>query len=199
MMCLHLGCGTVYLKDYVNCDIGGVLAKDNPELVEQNITTVKKYYKYPYGDPYKDIGKRPGGNQIVVDMNLDLSKIPYPFEDNSVQGILAVSILEHFTDGEARWLLKEWNRILESNGVVYIDVPDLIKTAVYLKSDNHEMVKWAISLIYGSQKNEYSFHKWGYTPDMLVDLCIDCGFSDAIYRKSVIKHNYPMFMVKAVK
>lgn len=193
---LHLGCGTVYLRSWVNCDVEGLMAENNDDIVQHNGTNIEHYYKYPYGDPYKDIGNRPCGNMVVMDMQLDISIIPYSFGDNVVDKILAVSVLEHFTEVDAGLILQEWHRILLPGGYVIISVPDLIKTAKLVKKK--DTTKWAISLIYGSQKNIYSYHKWGYTQTTLMDLCLESGFTPQSI-PNIIKHEYPMFTIKAVK
>lgn len=45
---LHLGNGTVYLDGWINIDLHGSLAKDRPDLVKHNLTTIENYYKYPF-------------------------------------------------------------------------------------------------------------------------------------------------------
>lgn len=199
---LHLGCGTVYLKGWINVDLSNKLAVDNPDLVKHNMTTLNKYYKYPYGKPYQDIGNRPSGNDVVVDMNLDLSNVPYPIRNREVDEILAVSVLEHFSRHMASKLLREWYRILKPSGFLSIDVPDLIGTVKMFTKGSGVLStpyqEYIISLIYGSQKNAYSFHKWGYTSQTLIYACRQAGFADA-YTEHLIEHEYPMFTVKAVK
>ena len=148
---LHLGCGPVYLEGWINIDIyqNGYtyLAKERKDLLEYNKTTVDKYYKYLFGKRKSDF--------VVVDQYFDLTQVPYPFKDNSVDKILIVETFEHFSQDEGMILLKEWYRILnKKGGEVLIDIPDLIGTFRLLENAKTiEEMNWAIRLIYGSQKN----------------------------------------------
>jgi len=56
-----------------------------------------------------------------VDMSFDLTKIPLPFESNSVETIFASGIFEHILDWES--VLKESHRILEPSGTMTVKVP----------------------------------------------------------------------------
>ena len=58
---------------------------------------------------------------LGVDMCFDLTKHPLPFEDNSVDEILALGILEHLIDWES--VLIECHRVLAPSGVITISVP----------------------------------------------------------------------------
>ena len=192
---LHLGCGPVYLEGWVNVDIYQegytYLADQRKDLLEYNKTTIDRYYKYPFG-------KRKG-DFVVVDKYLDLTKIPYPLRDDSISKILIVGVFEHFSRDEGIKLLTEWYRILEIGGEVLTDIPDLSGTFKLLENAKTiEEMNWAIRLIYGSQKNEFSFHKWGYTFETLSELCKSVGFR-TIERIDLIKHDYPMLMIRAVK
>ena len=58
-----------------------------------------------------------------------------------------------------------------------IDVPDLIGTLKIVENGKDaEEMNWGIRLFYGSQKNDFSFHKWGYTFETIVDLSKKTGF-----------------------
>tara|TARA_Y100000034_G_C6688615_1_gene303088 strand:+ start:30 stop:494 length:465 start_codon:yes stop_codon:yes gene_type:complete len=56
-----------------------------------------------------------------ADKKINLSKIPYPFKDNSVDQILALNILEHLDDPYN--ILLEWNRICKKGAKIIIQVP----------------------------------------------------------------------------
>jgi len=192
---LHLGCGTVYLENWINVDIYQegytYLANERKDLLEYNKTTIDRYYKYPFGKRKDDF--------VVVDQYLDLTKTPYPFEENCVNKILVVGTFEHFSYDEGVELLREWHRILVIGGAALIDVPDLVGTFKLLENaKTREEMNWAIRLIYGSQKNQFSFHKWGYTFETISDVCNRVGFR-IVERIDLIKHDYPMLMVQAIK
>ena len=78
-------------------------------------------------------------------------------------------------------------------------MPDLIGTLKILENgkDADEM-NWGIRLVYGSQKNDFSFHKWGYTFETIADLSKKTGFKKT-EKINLIKHDYPMIMVRVIK
>lgn len=59
--------------------------------------------------------------------DVDLGKFPWKWKSNSVDEILASHILEHFDRLTALKFLEECKRILKSNGVLHIAVPDMDK------------------------------------------------------------------------
>ncbi len=73
-MKLNLGCGSEYLKGYINIDI----------------------------------------MQGVADVVWDLNKCPYPFEDDSVDYVLAKHVLEHLDDVIS--VMNELHRIVKKGG-----------------------------------------------------------------------------------
>jgi SAM-dependent methyltransferase len=59
--------------------------------------------------------------QPIADIQADLSKIPLEFEDNSIDGIYAFHIWEHFQDWKV--FIDECVRILKPNGFLHLKVP----------------------------------------------------------------------------
>lgn len=59
-----------------------------------------------------------------VDRVEDLSKFPWPFEDESADEILMLDFLEHFPYRATSIILLECHRILKADGTVVIQVPD---------------------------------------------------------------------------
>ena len=192
---LHLGCGPVYLDGWINIDAYhkgyAYLATERKDLLEYNKTDFNNYYKYAWGARKGDF--------VVVDKYIDLLEIPYPFENESVDKILIVNTFEHFSQADAVKLLKEWFRVLKNGGELMIDVPDLIETLKLLENEKDvDKMNWGIRLVYGSQKNDFSFHKWGYTFETILDLSKKTGFKK-VEKINLIKHDYPMIMVKITK
>lgn len=189
---LHLGCGTVYLKNYINVDVYqegySFLASDHPDLRVQNETALKQYYRYPFGQ---------GPHICVADVFMDLRNLTFPA--NYADEILNVNTFEHFGKAEAVELLKQWRRILKPGGTLHIDVPDMVETArLLVRAQTIEEVEWAIRLIYGSQKNAFSFHKWGYTFESLKHVCEGVGYANC-RRTDLIDHCYPNFTLSCEK
>jgi predicted SAM-dependent methyltransferase len=72
--------------------------------------------------------KRPGWvgiDMVGADINLDVSKYPLPFPDNSVDCFYASHVLEHFSYPEPMLsILKECRRVLKDGGTLSIVVPN---------------------------------------------------------------------------
>lgn len=189
---LHLGCGNVYLKGWVNVDVHqpgfAFTPAERPDLLDALQTTLADYYRYPFGQ---------APQAVLADAFMDITALAFP--DAHADEILAVGVFEHFSRDEARRTLQDWCRVLKPGGRAVIDVPDLIETGRLLRdADTPAAAEWAIRLIYGSQKNPYSFHKWGYTPATLDALGRACGFSRA-EPATLVAHDYPMFSLALVK
>jgi SAM-dependent methyltransferase len=58
---------------------------------------------------------------LPADKIVDLSTFPWPWEDNSIDGIFASHIMEHFSDQEK--FLNECHRILKSGGILRLNLP----------------------------------------------------------------------------
>jgi SAM-dependent methyltransferase len=189
---LHLGCGNVYLKDWINVDVHqpgfAFTPAERPDLLEALATTLADYYKFPFGQ---------APQAVLADVFMDITALGFP--DGHADQILAVGVFEHFSRDEARRMLRDWHRVLKPGGRAVIDVPDLVETGRLLReATTAEEAEWAIRLIYGSQKNPYSFHKWGYTPATLDALGRDCGFRGS-EPAPLVAHEYPMFSLALVK
>ena len=192
-MRLHLACGTVYLDGYKNIDIkhkGACLAKNRPDVVEQNITDWEHYYKE---DIRRDdfIKGTFHDKKVVCDEFADIRCLPY--KDETIDEILAVQVFEHFTYADGKKLLYNWYDILKMGGVLHLDIPDLDGTVELYKSDP----VWATRLLYGSQKNEYGVHKAMYTKNSIAELLQEIGFTEIEILPNI--HTYPAFGVKGVK
>lgn len=71
--------------------------------------------------------KRPGW--IGVDLNPTFADIEgdalhLPFADGEVDELRAIDVLEHISYRETDRALKEWARVLHSEGALYVQVPD---------------------------------------------------------------------------
>ena len=196
---LHLGCGTVYLQGYVNIDMHipeySFLAKDRPDLVEQNKTTVDRYYKEE--QTKETLHNKQIDKYCVADRFMDIRNLDYP--ENSVDEILIVQTFEHFSRKEASKALDNWYKILKPEGKLCIDVPDFEETARQLLAQKDEKEKeWYYRLIYGSQKNDYSFHKDGYSFAKLKRMLEEHGFKHIIQIENTL-HFYPAVIVECRK
>ena len=177
-MNVHLGCGDIYLIDYINCDIDGKYAFEvTQEEININRATLDNYFERPFGTPRR---------KIIYDKKLNLTSFPWDFEDNSINKIVMISCIEHFTEQEALDIILEIKRILKVGGEIVIDIPDLkeIIEKFYDLDPN-----WAMKLIYCNGKNPFSFHKFGYTDKTFRKLW---GINYNIENTIIVPHAYPV-------
>jgi predicted SAM-dependent methyltransferase len=104
--------------------------------------------------------------------------------NNSVDNIYNSHVFEHVPRSKALDVLKEWYRILNKGGKLYICVPDievLIKLYItnlgsYNDIKAKETVDLACNVMYGGQVNKYDFHHYGYSFATLSNLLTTAGF-----------------------
>ena len=169
-MKLHLGCGRVYLKGYINIDgeADFIAGECDPAIVKAVAADPDVYYK-------ADFGKLP--NDIVVDLVHDLTE-PLPYPRDSVDEVRMEQVLEHLPGYMAGNVVAEIFRILKPGGAFVIGVPDVKETAKQLAAAQTEKDEdWCIRLIHGTQRNSYSHHFCGYIPRTLKALLAEHGFS----------------------
>ena len=184
-MRLHICTGDIYLENYLNIDIKGKLVSEiSKEELEKNKTTIDKYFKYSFGTSRRE---------IIIDKKMDITK-PWDYKDNSIEEIVAISTIEHFTLVEARFIMSEIKRVLKSNGQLIIDFPDIKET---VKQYLDITPQFCMRLLYCNQKDKYSTHFWGYTKRTFKEL-LGCGWKE-VFWDSVIEHNYPMISCFAIK
>ena len=121
------------------------------------------------------------GVDYVGDVS-DLSR----FETGSVSSIVASHILEHFPFKQAPLVLKEWYRVLEPGGILYIAVPDFAR-AVYLATQ-HGLNDWLVALIHGDQEYPGAFHFASYDEHRLKNYLKTAGFFDITRVDELPKH-----------
>ncbi len=197
---LHVGCGTVYLEGYVNIDVKreglSFLASERPDLVAARRTTFDRYYK---DEVSKDVllAKREESRVVVADSFQEITRLDYP--PDSVEMIVCVQTLEHLTKDEVSRALENWHTILKPGGVLHIDVPDFEETArLLLAQDSEEEKEWYYRLIYGSQKDEFSIHKDGYSKEKLSRILTSHGFKNLTQMPNT-RHFYPSIIIESTK
>ena len=110
--------------------------------------------------------------EFQPDLIHDISQ-PLPYEDGSVDEILAEDLLEHF-DKYMRFLVfGEWTRILKIGGKITVQVPNFKKILFrYFKFGYNNFVDF----IFGENLlrseiyiGHFGNHKWGYSTETLKD------------------------------
>lgn len=105
----------------------------------------------------------------------DLSR----FDDGSFQSIYASHVLEHFP--YLRQLvptLKEWSRVLASDGQMLISVPDMdILCRLFLDKEKLTVDEryHVMRMMFGGQSNRYDFHYAGLNLELLQKLAKEAG------------------------
>lgn len=79
-----------------------------------------------------------------------------PLEDGSVDQIISIATLEHFSLPDLRKVLKEFQRILKRGAVLDIGVPSLEKIFNYYKEYGLDDV--CLRHLHGAQKDQYDVH-----------------------------------------
>jgi predicted SAM-dependent methyltransferase len=110
------------------------------------------------------------GVDIVGNVS-DLSFI----KDGEAVEIYASHILEHFPHVDTLNVLKEWARVLEPGGKLYVGVPDF-KRAVDIYQDTG-LRDWIQNWLCGDQVYPTAFHYAIFDEGRLSDLLVKAGFS----------------------
>ena len=116
-------------------------------------------------------------DNLVADKKM--SAFNLEFADNSSQEVKAVHLIEHLGFYQSIYALGEFFRVLEPNGKLILETPDLEKAfRIYLNS-NYEQKKDALRWIYGLP-HEGLEHKFCFPPQLLREILKKSGFENVI-------------------
>lgn len=114
---------------------------------------------------------RAGVNPDIIDNAFTLEK----FEPNSVDLIYCCHMLEHLDYQEVNLALKRWYEVIKDSGVLRLSVPDMRAVfALYFHLDGH--LDFLKTMIYGSQKHPFDYHKSGWDFNSLEYALYQSGF-----------------------
>lgn len=111
------------------------------------------------------------GDDRVTRVVADVRALPEDLGEFEV--ILASHVLEHLTRAEVVPALAHWAEHLTSGGELHVLVPDLAWAAERVVRG--EMAVEVQATIYGSQANEWQFHRVGFTVALLRDAVRQAG------------------------
>lgn len=188
---LHVGCGSVYLREWVNVDIpepNVFLARERGDLVERYITTEGDYYGRHRDKTQDSHRKGPLVQEYVCDAYGRFTFIPA--RSGSAEEILSRQVFEHLDRREARDGLRECHRVLQLDGILRLDVPDPDETLRKYGETRDEVY---CRYLFGPRRDEYGSH-FHYTRQMLTDIVTAAGFR-FIHEEPNI-HFYPAFCLR---
>lgn len=100
-----------------------------------------------------------------------------PFKENSVDLIYASHCLEHFSHQKTSNVLAEWFRVLKTNGILRISVPDF-DLLIDIYTQNGNKIDTILDVLMGRQDYKYNFHMTAFNKSSLERLLRDVGFRE---------------------
>jgi len=123
----------------------------------------------------------------AADVQADICELP--FEDNSIDGIIAYQVIEHIPYNQTEAMFKEMHRVLKQNCEALIECPDIEYAAQEIAMSGDIDEKW-LRHIWGEyyrpwDSNRYedalnhegSKHVTGFTLKRLKRICEPIGFT----------------------
>lgn len=126
-------------------------------------------------------GKKYDPNYVNVDFQEVLiadkimSAIDLDFNDNSFEEVKAIHLIEHLSFFESHYALSEFFRVLDFNGKLIIETPDIESAFKSYLNSNYEKQKEILGWIFGVPDPGLQ-HKLCYPLGMLLDLLEKTGF-----------------------
>lgn len=197
VQCLHMDLATgkytahpsVNLKNYfTNIPIAGELVMEDKQFIDNRWASRLPHIKTDYSNVTKaniGCGREHLEGYLNVDIQqpadaiMDAHKLD--FLDNSLDEVASSHFLEHVSMHETVSVLQEMHRVLKPGGLINLEVPDLeYCVKEWLNTDETDEHKWGFNLmrIFGSQLNEYEYHKTGFTDIHLKRLLEAVGFEN---------------------
>ena len=95
-----------------------------------------------------------------------------PFKGEFIDQVCSSAVIEHFSHREVRNVLLEWARVLKREGTLEIECPDLRARAfLFFLSYSWKNVE----NVYGGQDYEGTYHRCGFSYELLKALLESCG------------------------
>ena len=126
-------------------------------------------------------GKKYDPDYCNIDLYEDLvadklmSAFNLEFDDNTCDEIKAIHIIEHLSFFETIYALSEFFRVLEPNGKLILETPDLEKTCQHYLKANGEQKKEILGWFFGIPHKGLQ-HKICFPPYLLSELLSNAGF-----------------------
>jgi len=132
---LHLGCGGVKWKDFINVDL------------------------YPFDENTPDTSR----SGCVADVFADIRNLQLP--ENYVDEIFSSHVIEHFYRWEVMDIISNWYRILKPGGIMVTEMPDIFRSILFSFLPIRRYRQLGKNQFYGNQWNKLSYetHKYVWT------------------------------------
>jgi ubiquinone/menaquinone biosynthesis C-methylase UbiE len=159
---LHLGCGGVRWKDFVNVDLN------------------------PHDATVRDSSR----DGCCADVFADMRDLALP--DEYVDEIFTSHTIDHFTRWKGIDMFKDWFRMTKPGGIVTMEAADFWRCVLWLFHPLRERRRLARTQFYGNQWDRVDFetHRYVWSAPELRKELLAIGFSHVSYSHSTLTH-YP--------
>ena len=100
-----------------------------------------------------------------------------PFKANSVDLIYGSHCLEHFSHRKVSVVLAEWFRVLKTDGILRLSVPDFDALCKIYQESGNELDS-ILEVLMGRQDYKYNFHMTAFNKSSLTRLLKNAGFRE---------------------
>lgn len=153
-----------------------------------NIGSGKKYDPdYCNIDLYED---------ILADKKM--SAINLDFTDNTCEELKVIHLIEHLGYFKALYALSEFFRVLQPNGELIIETPDIEKAFNHYLNSNYEQKKEILGWIFGIP-HEGLQHKLCYPPELLIEMLEKIGYNKIIKKRFYNAESIPTLRIVCKK
>ena len=190
-MKLHVGSGSIYLRDWCNVDLpypNVFLASERPDLVERLITDESDYYGR-HSAKTTDTLKTPIRQEMVCDRYGSFEFLPVCLK--SIDEVLSRQCFEHLSITEAHNALESLRAVLKPGGILRLDVPDHDEALRKLGETGDYF--FARHLM-GPRSSDMGFHMMSYQRMSLRVLVEAHGFTYVEEEPNI--HIYPAFCLR---
>ncbi len=149
-------------------------------------------------------GKKYDPDYCNIDLYEDLvadrlmSAFNLEFDDNTCDEIKAIHVIEHLSFFETIYALSEFFRVLEPNGKLILETPDLEKTCQQYLKANGEQKKEILGWFFGIPHKGLQ-HKLCFPPFLLIELLENTGFDNIITSSFYNDESIPSVKFKCFK
>ncbi len=167
---INLGCGLAVTKGWINID-----ASLNALLANWPRAAYKLLYRFSGANQYYSLEQYCVllGNHEFIHHDLSHS---IPLKDQTVDFIYSSHFLEHLFKNDAERLLIDCYRVLKSDGVIRVSIPDLdYAISLYAQGEKDKML--ANYFFVEDRGSFLSSHKYMYDFDSLKSLLEKIGFT----------------------